>query len=86
MTTTHGANDGKYSNAEVDRLMAESRQMTDPNVAYTQVEQILADEMAIIPIYHYTQNFMLDPTIRNWPMNNVENNWYVQDMYRAAAE
>jgi len=86
VTTTHGANDGKYSNAEVDQLMADSRTMEDPNVAYTQVEQILADEMAIIPIYHYTQNFMLDPTIRNWPMNNVENNWYIQDIYRAAAE
>ncbi|MCK0167706.1 peptide ABC transporter substrate-binding protein [Jannaschia sp. S6380] len=86
VTTTHGANDGKYSNPEVDRLMAESRTMEDPNVAYTQVEQILADEMGIIPIYHYTQNFMLDPSIRNWPMNNVENNWYVQDMYRAASE
>ena len=85
VTTTHGANDGKYSNAEVDALMAESRGMADPNEAYTKVEQILADEMAIIPLYHYTQNFMLDPAIRDWPMNNVENNWYVRDIYRAAA-
>ncbi|MFP7675486.1 peptide ABC transporter substrate-binding protein [Marivita sp. S0852] len=86
VTTTHGSNDGKYSNPEVDKLMRESRQMADPNEAYTKVEQILADDMGIIPIYHYTQNFMLDPQIRNWPMNNVENNWYVQDIYRAAAE
>ena len=86
LTTTHGANDGKYSNAEVDRLMTESRQMADPNVAYTQVEQILADEMAIIPVYHYTQNFLLSDEIRGWPMNNVENNWYIQDIYRVASE
>ena len=86
VTTTHGSNDGKYSNAEVDRLMTESRTMENPNEAYTQVEQILADEMAIIPIYHYTQNFLLDGDIRNWPMNNVENNWYIQDIYRAASE
>ena len=86
LTTMHGSNDGKYSNAEVDRLMAESRSMENPNEAYTEVEQIAAEEMAIIPIYHYTQHFMLDPTIRNWPMNNVENNWYVQDIYRAASE
>jgi len=84
VTTTHGSNDGKYSNEEVDRLMTESRSMEDPNEAYTQVEQILADEMGIIPIYHYTQVFVLDPAIRNWPMNNVENNWYIQDIYRAA--
>ena len=86
LTTTHGSNDGKYSNAEVDRLMTESRQMEDPNEAYTQVEQIAADEMAIIPVYHYTQNFLLDDDIRGWPMNNVENNWYIQDIYRVATE
>ncbi|MGB3555328.1 MAG: peptide ABC transporter substrate-binding protein [Jannaschia sp.] len=86
VTTTHGANDGKYSHAEVDRLMTESRTMENPNEAYTQVEQILADEMAIIPIYHYTQNFLLDSDIRGWPMNNVENNWYIQDIYRVASE
>lgn len=86
LTTTHGSNDGKYSNAEVDRLMTESRQMENPNEAYTQVEQIAADEMAIIPVYHYTQNFLLDGDIRGWPMNNVENNWYIQDIYRVASE
>ncbi len=84
LTTTHGSNDGKYSNAEVDELMTASRKMANPNEAYTRVEQILADEMAIIPVYHYTQNFMLDPKIKNWPMNNVENNWYIRDIYRVA--
>ncbi len=86
LTTTHGSNDGKYSNAEVDELMTASRQMEDPNEAYTKVEQIVADEMAIIPVYHYTQNFLLDDDIRGWPMNNVENNWYIQDIYRVATE
>ena len=86
LTTTHGSNDGKYSNAEVDELMKASRTMENPNEAYTKVEQIVADEMAIIPVYHYTQNFLLDDDIRGWPMNNVENNWYIQDIYRVATE
>lgn len=86
LTSNNDNNDGKYNNPEVDRLMEESLTQADPQPTYTQVEQILAEDMAILPIYHYTQNFVLDPSIRNWPMENVENNWYVRDIYRAAAE
>ncbi|MAX74029.1 peptide ABC transporter substrate-binding protein [Alterinioella nitratireducens] len=84
LTSRNANNDGKFQNEEVDRLMAESATMADPQPNYTRVEEILAEEMAIIPIYHYTQNFVLDPAIRNWPMENVENNWYVRDIYRVA--
>ncbi len=86
LTTNNDNNDGKYSNPEVDRLMDLSLTESDPQATYTQVEKILAEDMAILPIYHYTQNFVLDPAIRNWPMENVENNWYVKDIYRAAAD
>ncbi|OAN76407.1 oligopeptide ABC transporter substrate-binding protein OppA [Jannaschia sp. EhC01] len=86
MTSNNANNDGQFFNDEVDRLMAESVAAADPGPIYTQVEQILAEEMAILPIYHYTQNFVLDPSIRNWPMENVENNWYIRDIYRVATE
>ncbi|MDU8942038.1 peptide ABC transporter substrate-binding protein [Ovoidimarina sediminis] len=84
VTTTHGANDGKYSNGKVDELMKASKTSMDPQAAYTEVEQILADEMAIIPIYHYANTFLLDETLKGFPMNNVENNWYVKNFYRVA--
>lgn len=84
MTTTHGANDGKYSNSKVDELMAGSKTSLDPQAAYTEVEQILAEEMAVIPVYHYANTFLLDATMKNFPMNNVENNWYVKNFYRVA--
>ncbi len=84
LTTTHGANDGKYSNARVDELMAASKTSMDPQAAYTEVEQILAEEMAIAPIYHYTIAFMKKPDIKGWPLNNVENNWYSKNHYRVA--
>ncbi len=86
VTTTHGANDGKYSNARVDELMQASKTAADPQPMYTKVEQILADEMAIAPIYHYANAFVLKPDYKGWPLNNVENNWYVKDHYRVAAE
>ena len=84
LTSNNSNNDGKYVSAEVDKLMADSVTMSDPQPAYSKVEEILANDMAIIPIYHYTQNFVLDETIKNWPMTNVENNWYLKDVYRVA--
>jgi oligopeptide transport system substrate-binding protein len=82
--TTSGYNDGKYSNAEVDRLMDEAKTMADPNPNYTAIEQILADEMPIIPVYFYTTNFMLDDSVKGWPYNNIEQNWYVRNFYKVA--
>jgi oligopeptide transport system substrate-binding protein len=82
--TSSGYNDGKYSNAEVDRLMDEAKTMADPNANYTAVEQILANEMPIIPVYFYTTNFMLDDTVKGWPYSNIEQNWYVRNLYKVA--
>jgi oligopeptide transport system substrate-binding protein len=84
VTTTHGANDGKYSNPKVDDLMQASKTSVDPQAAYTEVEKILADEMGIMPIYHYANTFLLSSDIKGWPYNNVENNWYSKNFYRVA--
>lgn len=82
LTTPHGSNDGKYSNARVDELMKQSKTAEDPEPMYTEVEQIAADEMAIIPVYHYANAFLLSSDIEGWPYENVENNWYSKDLYR----
>ena len=84
LTTTHGANDGGYSSAKVDALMRESRTAKDPAAIYAEVEQVLAEDMAIVPIYHYANTFLLKSDIRGWPYNNVENNWYAKNLYRVA--
>ena len=84
LTTTHGANDGGYSSAKVDALMRESKTAKDPAGIYAEVEQILASDMAIVPIYHYANTFLLKSDIRGWPYNNVENNWYAKNLYRVA--
>ena len=80
----HGANDGKYSNPKVDELMRASKTAEDPPAIYSEVEQILAEDMAIVPIYHYANTFLLSADIRGWPYDNVENNWYSKNLYRVA--
>jgi len=84
MTTTHGSNAGKYSNAMVDDLMKESKTAEDPQPIYTKVEEIIADEVGLIPIYHYANTFLLDASMKGFPYENAENNWYVKEFYRVA--
>jgi len=84
VTSASGYNDGKYSNAEVDGLMASAKTMADASANYTRVEQIMADEMPVIPVYHYTNVYMMNSALKNWPVQNVEQNWYSRDLYIAA--
>ena len=84
MTTESGYNDGKYSNPEVDALMNEAKTADDPQPMYTKVEQIIATDVPIIPIYHYAGVYMMDTDVGNWPVENVEQNWYSKDLYKKA--
>ncbi|SFB13159.1 oligopeptide transport system substrate-binding protein [Poseidonocella pacifica] len=84
LTTMSGYNDGKYSNERVDELMAQAKTADDTGPLYTEVEEILADETPVIPIYHYAGVYMLDSDVGNWPVNNVEQNWYSKNLYKIA--
>ncbi|MDE0112058.1 MAG: peptide ABC transporter substrate-binding protein, partial [Albidovulum sp.] len=83
-TSNSGYNDSKYSNEEVDRLMAEAKLLDDPTANYTRVEKIIAEDVPLIPIYHYASVFMLDSGVGGWPVGNVEQNWYSKDLYKVA--
>jgi len=82
---TGGAqNWASFSNTEVDALLDEAKTSKDPNAAYTKIEQFLAAEMPVVPIYHYTSVMMKNPALKGWPIENVQQNWYAKDMYFAA--
>jgi len=84
LTTPSGYNDGKFSNPEVDALMASARTADDTLPIYTEVERILAEEMPVIPIYHYAGVYMMDSDVGGWPVDNVEQNWYSKNLYKIA--
>jgi len=77
-----GMNYGKYSNAEFDKLMDESKASNDPNAQYTAAEKILAEDMPLIPIYQYAKVDMIRDDIKGLPTENVMNDWYAKDIYR----
>ena len=54
VSTNSGYNDSKYSNAEVDALLQSAKTMDDASENYTRIEEIVATDMPLIPVYHYT--------------------------------
>ncbi len=84
MSSTHAYNDAGFANAEVDQLLDEAKVSADPSANFTRIEEILTTEYPIIPIYHYAGVYMMDDTLRNWPVNNVEQKWYSRELYFAA--
>jgi len=83
MQTTHGNNDGKYSNPAFDKLMNESRNQVDAdarNKLYVQAEEILAKDMPIAPIYQYVTSRMVKSYVGGYPANPLDN-LYSKDMY-----
>ena len=83
-TSYSGNNDTKYSNPEYDKLMKDAKTMADPNPNYTAAEGILATDMPIIPIYHYTSVRAVKTDIKGLSSNNILGTWYAKDLYRIA--
>jgi oligopeptide transport system substrate-binding protein len=85
-TSYSGHNNGKFFSAEYDKLLKEAKTAADPQPMYTAAEQILANEMPVVPIYHYAKVDMIKPDIKGIPDKNVMQNWYAKDIYRVATE
>ncbi|WP_254702048.1 peptide ABC transporter substrate-binding protein [Roseivivax sp. THAF30] len=84
LDTDSGYNDGKYSNPDYDALLEEAKTAEDTTPLYTEAEEIIAEDMPVIPIYHYAGVYMLDSDVGNWPTENVEQNWYSRNLYKIA--
>ncbi len=81
---TDGYNNGKFSNADYDKLLNDAKTAEDPAPIYKAAEELLIGQMAIVPVYHYAKPMMVKSDLRGWPKDNVMNDWYAKDMYRVA--
>lgn len=82
MQSGSGYNDSKYNNAEVDALLAEARTANNPQANYDRVEEFIAQDTPIIPIYHYAAVDMLAENLEGWPYENFQQSWYSKDLYK----
>lgn len=79
-----GYNDGKFNSARVDELLTMAKTSSDTQPLYTEIEQIIATEIPVIPVYHYTRVMMLQEDVKGWPFENIEQNVYSKDLYLVA--
>jgi oligopeptide transport system substrate-binding protein len=64
-----GNNRTGWKNAEYDRLLKEAARLGDQKTRYElfqKAEAIFLDELPIIPIYHYTRVYLIQPSVRGW--------------------
>ncbi len=79
-----GDNDGNYVNQEYIDLMKKAKTMSDPSANYNRAEEILAQDMPIIPIYQYTFMKLIKPEVQGFAHANPEENVYSKDVYLVA--
>lgn len=84
MSSSHVYNDAGYANEEVDALLDGAKTIDDPSENFTRIEEVLAQDVPILPIYHYAGVYMMDESLQNWPVGNVEQKWYSRELYFTA--
>lgn len=77
-----GYNDVGYNSEIVDVLLVEVKIVVDVILIYIQIEQIIVEEVLIILIYYYILVFMLSSDLKGWLVDNVEQNWYLCQLYK----
>lgn len=71
-TSDNGFNRTGWKNAEYDRLYQEVVNTADQAKRMElmqQMEKILTDEMPILPVYYYTNQYLMDPSVKGWEDN-----------------
>lgn len=77
--TDGGNNSTGWSKAAYDALIQEAGRTADPaqrQHIFQQAETILLDELPIIPIYHYRNNYLIQPSVRGWFPNVLDRHPY----------
>ena len=74
-----GNNRTGFANARYDELIQRAGRATDKATRYQyfqQAEQILIDELPIIPIYTYTRVYLKHPSLQGWHSNVLDRHPY----------
>lgn len=75
MTSTSGNNMTRWGSADYDRIFAEANQTEDTAKRYElyqQLEEILARECPIVPVYFYARNRLRRPEVKGWHGNLLD--------------
>lgn len=84
--STSPQSNGRMNDPTIDALLDMSKTMEDPQAIYTIIEGINADKQYVAPLYDYTSEYLIRPTIKGFPVQNAEQNFYFKNMYVVEAE
>ena len=65
-------NNTGFANAEYDGALAQAQLELDPaarNRDFDRAETLLLNNAAIIPVYYYTNPYLISPSVQNWNDN-----------------
>ncbi len=74
-TSANGNNHTRWANSGYDCLVAAARETADPaarNATLARAEALLLTEAPIIPLYHYTNFYLVHPAVRGWSGNPMD--------------
>lgn len=77
--STSGNNHTGWSDPDYDDLIAQAAAATDREkrfALYDRAEAILLRDMPLIPVYWYTRNYLLDPSVKGWHANSLDRRDY----------
>ncbi|MEM1160967.1 MAG: ABC transporter substrate-binding protein [Pseudomonadota bacterium] len=77
-----GSNAGKYANPDLDALLADGRSTfthDDRKVIYDKVQQIIAADAALIPVFHVAQVNVAKPGLTGYQVHPTETYWVTHE-------
>ncbi len=77
-----GSNSGKYTNPELDKLLETGRETFDHaerKKIYDQVQEIVAEDGAMIPVFHVSQVNVAREELENYAVHPTETYWVTKD-------
>lgn len=77
-----GSNSGKYSNPELDKLLnlgRETFEQAQRKVIYDQVQELVAKDAALIPVFHVSQVNVGRAELKNYAVHPTETYWITHE-------
>lgn len=72
LSAAGGRNESGYDNPRFDQLLIQAATTADPAARMgllEEAEQVLIDDMPIIPLYHYATKYLVNPKVKGWAFN-----------------
>ncbi|MBC6443463.1 MAG: ABC transporter substrate-binding protein [Rhodobacteraceae bacterium] len=77
-----GSNSGRYTNAEMDKLLEDGRLTFDQDERariYDKVQEIIASDAALIPVFHVSQVNVAKPGLTGYAVHPTETYWITHE-------